>query len=239
MTETPQAENTPPVEIWDNSQRAKQVLIVFGILIGLAVIGLISSYFELRLLQSALDGTYIDDQKAEANDLRQMLIGFLQIGIFIASMVVFLNWFRRAYGNLHRITTSFLVHKEKMAVWAWFIPIIHLFRPVQIMNEIWDETQAEISKLDSSYIPQNGRMLVGIWWTLHIITMIFERATWRTALKDETLEQLIEGTLITMVSDLMVIPEAALVMFIVYRFSKIETTLAYTVRIYGGEIIKH
>ena len=33
----------------------------------------------------------------------QGIIGLLQTGLYIASIVTFLNWFRRAFGNLHRI----------------------------------------------------------------------------------------------------------------------------------------
>jgi hypothetical protein len=125
------------LEIWDNSKRAKNLMIVFWVLIGLTVIGLFTGYNELQILKNAQIGEYISEQEANTSDLIQGIIGLLQLGIYIASVVLFLNWFRRAYGNLHRLGIKYLKQKESMAVWSWFIPFINLFRPVQIMNEIW------------------------------------------------------------------------------------------------------
>lgn len=126
-------------EIKDNSKRAKILIQIFWILTGLTVVSVIFNYYELEILKKALLGEYIDEDKAYANDLRQGIIGLLQTGLYITSIIVFLNWFRRAYGNLHRLKLR-LNHSETMAVWAFFIPIIFLFRPYQIMKEIWSST---------------------------------------------------------------------------------------------------
>ncbi len=103
MDEIIKEEPTEKFEIWDNSKRAKTVMTIFWILTGLTVIGIVSGYFELEILKNAQQGEFISDEEANASDTRQMIIGILQTGLYIASIVVFLNWFRRAYGNLHRI----------------------------------------------------------------------------------------------------------------------------------------
>lgn len=228
---------TTPIEIWDNSKRAKSLMITFWTLTGLTVIGIISGYYELELLKSAQFGGYVDESEANANDLRQGLIGILQFGIYIVSIVLFLNWFRRAYGNLHRLGIGYLKHSETMAVWAWFIPIIVLFRPVQIMNEIWKETQEQIKKLDPAYILKNGGLIIGIWWALFIISTFIGRYVLKTAFKQDTIEQLIEGSQAMMISDIMQIPEALLVILIVFQISKMEIKLTEEVKKSGGNIL--
>ncbi len=225
------------VEIWDNSKRAKNLMIVFWILTGLTVIGIISGYLELELLKNAQQGMFIDEGEANSNDIRQMIIGLLQTGIFIASAVLFLNWFRRAYGNLHRLGINYLKHKESMAVWSWFIPIIVLFRPVQIMNEIWTETQEKIKKFDTTYSVKRGGFTIGLWWALFIISNFIGRYVLKTAFKDETIEQLIEGSQAMLVSDVMQIPEALLVILIVFQLSKMESKLALEVKNSGGNVV--
>ncbi len=118
-----------------------------------------------------------------------------------------------------------------MAVWSWFIPIIVLFRPVQIMNEIWTETQEKIKKYDSNYILKSGGLIIGLWWTLFIISNFIGRYVLKTAFKkDETIEQLIEGSQAILISDIMQIPEALLVILIVFQLSKMELKLAEEVR---------
>jgi hypothetical protein len=224
------------LEIWDNSKRAKILMTIFWILTGLTIVGVISGYFELEILKNFQKGIFITEKEANASDMRQFVIGLLQTGIYITSIVVFLNWFRRAYGNLHRLR-SYLNHKESMAVWAWFIPIIFLFRPVQIMNEIWNKTQVNIKKLDSTYHIKSGGLLIGLWWTLFIISNFIGRYALKTAFKDETIEQLIENSQAILISDIIQIPEALLVILIVFQLSKMESKLAEEVKKHGGEIV--
>lgn len=229
---------TPSIEIWDNSKRAKNLKIIFWILISLTALGIISGYIELQLLKSAQAEFFIDEEEAVMSDLRQGLIAILQLGIYITSIVVFLNWFRRAYGNLHRLYgRHYLKHKESMALWAWFIPIIWFFRPVQIMNEIWKETQLQIKKLDPSYLIKSGGLLIGLWWALFILSNFIARYVFKTAFKDDTIEQLIENSQATMLSDVMQIPEALLVILIVTQLSQFENKLTEEVKKAGGNIV--
>ncbi len=237
MDEIIKEESIEKLVIWDNSKRAKNLMIIFWILTGLTLIGIISGYFELEILKNAQRGEFISDEEANASDTRQMIIGILQTGLYITSIVVFLNWFRRAYGNLHRLGLTYLKHKESMAVWTWFIPIIVLFRPVQIMNEIWNGTQEKIKVFDSTYNFKNGGLIIGLWWTLVIISNFIGRYVMKTAFKDETIEQLIEGSQAMLISDLLNISEALLVILIVFQLSKMETKLAREVEKSGGNIV--
>ena len=230
-------EVTEKVEIWDNSKRAKNLIIIFWVLIAGLSIGLISSYIELNLLKNIQLGEYTDENEYNSNDTRQGIIAIIQIGIYITSAVLFLNWFRRAYGNLHRIGIRHLKHKESMALWTWFIPIIVLFRPVQIMNEIWNTTQEKIKKYDTSYLIKNGTLGIGLWWTLFIISNFIGRYAIKNAFKQNTIEQLLEYSQVMMVSDFMQILEALLVIWIVLQLSKMETRLAHEVKKSGGIII--
>lgn len=225
------------IEIWDNSKRAKILIVSFCILTGLSVIGIISGYFELKLLKSAQEGQVIEESVASANDLRQMVIGLLQTALYIISAITFIAWFRRAYGNLHRLGIHYLKQKETMAVWSWFIPIIVLFRPVQIMNEIWTETQEKIKKLDPSYAIKNGGVIIGIWWTLFIISNFIGRYILKTAFKTETIAQLIESSQAMILSDLVNIFEAFFVILIVFQLSKMESKLAVEIKQSGGKIL--
>ena len=225
------------IEIWDNSKRAKNLLIVFWIIVGLTFAGLFTGYNELQILKNVQMGVIISEQEAYTSDLIQMVMGMAQFVIYILSVVMFLNWFRRAYGNLHRVGVKNLKNGETMAVWAWFIPIVSLFKPVQIMNEIWTKTQRKIQELDTSYSIKSVGLIIGLWWTLHIISNLIGRYILKTAFKDETIEQLIEASQATLISDSMQIPEALLVVLIVSKLSKIELKLAEEIEKSGGNIV--
>ncbi len=55
--------------------------------------------------------------------------------------------------------------------------------------------------------------------------------------KQDTIEQLIEGSQATMILDAMLVPEALLVILIVYKLSTMESKLAEEVKKSGGEVL--
>jgi hypothetical protein len=59
----------------------------------------------------------------------------------------------------------------------------------------------------------------------------------KTAFKDETIEQLMEGSQAMLISDVLQIPEALLVILIVFQLSKMETKLAKEVKKSDGNIV--
>jgi hypothetical protein len=153
----------------DNSERAKNVIVLFWVFFGITVIAIISTYMEYNLLQKALTESVSVDE-ANANDIRQRIIGIVEILIHIVLIVYFIMWFRRAYYNLHSLG-CYVQYSEGWAAGAWFVPFLNLFRPYQIMKEIWDRTQertyagTEIARIESSAI-------LGFWWFLWIVTSI-------------------------------------------------------------------
>lgn len=210
----------------DNSKRAKTLLNTFIILIIITILGLVVSFNELRLLQNIKNDDYISEEEANFSDTLQSVFGFVQFGIYIISIVFFLNWFRRAYGNLHRLGVMGLRYKENRAVWNWFIPIICLFAPAQIMSEIWKVTQLQIKRFNPGYVIRNGTPLIGIWWTLYIIDGIIGRYLLKSSLRQNTIEDLIESSQMMIVSDFLFLLEALFVIILVNKISKMESILA-------------
>jgi len=228
---------TDKYEIWDNTQRARYLLIVFWVIVSVTVIAIVTSFQELAMLKKMQSGILVTDEEAATSDLIQGIIGLVQTALYIVSVVVFLNWFRRAYGNLHRLGISGLAHKENMALWSWFIPIISLFRPVQIMNEIWTKTQERIRNFDVTYVIKYGGIIIGLWWTLFICTNIIGRLIFNSVMDAETIEELIYGSQLVLVSDALQVPEALLVIGIVFQIAKMEKKLAKEIKQAGGTIV--
>jgi hypothetical protein len=81
---------------------------------------------------------------AEAVDLAFLtrLIGLLQMLIYLATGVMFIIWFRRAYRNLEALGKEGLRFEAGWTVGEWLLPILNLVRPKQIMNDLWRATDA-------------------------------------------------------------------------------------------------
>lgn len=225
------------IKVWDNSMRAKYVIVVFSLMTVFLAVGLYTSYSELQLLDRVLLGDVVTHEEVNDNDIHQGGIAIIQLLIQFIAMILFLNWFRRAYANLERVGISTLSHKENMTVWAWFIPIYNLFAPAKIMYEIWVVTQRKIKEFDSSYVFKRGFLSIGLWWLLFVIASILSRYAIRQSGKGDTIEEIIDVSELIMISDAIFLPAALCVIWLVAQVSKMEEKLAQEVKKAGGRIL--
>jgi hypothetical protein len=222
------------VELKDNSARARISILVFGLICAINIVAVISGYFEYELLESIRMGVYINEDEAKLNDLRQAFIGILQSIIYFISIVVFLLWFRRAYENLHILGIDYLEFRTNMAVWGFFIPVINLFRPFQIMKEIWIESQEQIRTLIPDATINTSTYLVGIWWGLFLLTNFIGNISFRSMFRTDTIQDLIHSTQAYIVSDFMDVPAALVTLILILNVSKVEKKLKESIRNRGG-----
>ena len=111
-----------------NGQRAKTAITMIWVVLILEIISLISGYLQYDLLQILANGGDVSMEAADSNDLREQAISIVYLITFVISGVTFIQWFRRAYFNLHS-KVNHLSHTEGWAAGSWFVPIINLYRP--------------------------------------------------------------------------------------------------------------
>ena len=106
-----------------NTDRAKLAVVMLSVMVGLDVLSAISSFMQYQLLSDFRDGVFFSEADGAANDLRESIIGAVYTLFYIVTVVVFIQWFRRAYFNLH-LRTQNLRHSEGWAAGAWFIQFL-------------------------------------------------------------------------------------------------------------------
>jgi hypothetical protein len=207
-----------------NDERAKLAVVLIWIVLGLELITLISDYFQYNLLQQVLNGENFSIEAATANDTRQQFIAILYLIAYVISGITFIQWFRRAYNNLHQ-KVSYLSHTEGWAAGSWFVPIVNLYRPYQIMKELYQETKEYLIKNGNEVgeVVPTGPM--GLWWGLWIINGILGQFIFRFSLKAETIEELSTVTIVSMVSSLIGIPLALITIKIIKGYAAMEPAL--------------
>jgi len=208
----------------DNSNRASIAIKIFWCICIANLLAVISGFYEFELLERIRLGEHFTDEEATMNDLSQGVIGLIQSALYIASIITFLNWFRRAYGNLHRIGVG-LEHNESMAVWSFFIPFVSLYRPYKIAKEILVETRKKISKFDEKNSASRSFPILGLWWALFLITNWIGQFAFKSFMKDETLEQMITSTQAYMFSDFVDIPAAFVTILLIKQIASDERKL--------------
>lgn len=163
----------PKIHLKDNSIRADILIKSFKVL--LAIILLLIGYFIWRFQLIV----HINDHSPETIELSNWVgrvIGISFIVNYIVIIVLFVNWFRRAYGNLHRAGAGRrLTFTERQAAWSFFIPIVNLARPYTIAKEILYETRKKIGDLSSDFSFNRSTQIVGWWWALFLIERVVSR----------------------------------------------------------------
>lgn len=108
--------------------------------------------------------------------------GILTFGVAIISAVTFIMWFRRAYYNLHQ-TPIPLSYSERWAAIGWFVPIMNLFVPFQIMKDLYQKTNIIFQQNLKTCSIQLKTSNLAPWWILWIITEIIDRIVFRVVIE--------------------------------------------------------
>ncbi|HWM12228.1 MAG TPA: DUF4328 domain-containing protein [Solirubrobacteraceae bacterium] len=190
--------------------RVQAVTIVFVLMALLCAAAVWSGWLEAQLMDRLIAGEEVTDADATANDDRQALVGLIQFAVWIASAVVFIRWMHGAYRNVTIVAPTERRYGAGWAIGSWFVPIMNLFRPKQITNDIWraggrDEQDA-----------QPGWLLIG-WWTFYLLGNFVVNIAARSYTDAESADELRTGTILFMVSDVLSVVGALLAIVVVRR----------------------
>jgi hypothetical protein len=137
-------------------------------------------------------------REAEVRE-RLELLEYANAGIGVASLVAlvggaitFAMWMYRAHANLKLLDARGLAYTPGWAAGAFFVPILQLFRPCQIAQEIWRASDPRTADDDDPWRWKHasGSGLIGFWWAFWILGNITGNVSTRAGLfaKEEDLD---------------------------------------------------
>lgn len=213
-------------EVKPNRNRAVLARNIILIIAILDVISIVSSYLQYELLVSMKNEiTLVDKNIISSNDFRELTISIVYLVFYIISTITFLQWFNRAYSNLNNRISGCLYTKG-WSIGSWFVPIISLFRPYQIMKELYVKTDRILKKrgkIDNT--TSIDLRIIELWWGLWIVSHYIGQYILRTTFRAETIDAYINGTLGDIGISILGIPLAIATAIIINRHSKDEELL--------------
>jgi hypothetical protein len=212
------------VELKPNNQRAKTLLSLIWVVLILEIISLVSSGFQYNLLQAIYNGEEITYEAITANDIREQAVAILYLIAYIISGITFIMWFRRAYFNLHQKVKQ-LSFGEVWAAGCWFIPFVNLYRPFQIMKELYEETKKYIKENNSSVQISLTTKYLGLWWALWIINGVIGQILFRLSKNADTVSELITTTSLDIISGIIGVGLGFVTLKVIKDYSTIEGLL--------------
>ncbi|CAN5220811.1 hypothetical protein BH09BAC5_BH09BAC5_21960 [soil metagenome] len=157
------------IPITPNEQRANTVLLLFKIDI---VIMMLSVLTEFRTAIGFHNTSIFS--VTETTRLLMIATGILALIRSVLNLIIgifFIMWLRRAYHNLHKAGSQYLRHSEGWAAGAWFVPFLNLSWPLQIVRDVWIETQNVFRKKGEIYEQEEDR-ISGWWWMMYLVPII-------------------------------------------------------------------
>ena len=183
----------------------------------LSLVGAVSTLSEIGLLERMREGGDWSMEEAEANDLRQALIGFTQLGVFVATAVLFLVWVHRVVSNAS--TFRRLPMTPGWAVGSYFVPIVNFWKPLTAMREAWWAGAPERSG-PGARISRGTPAVLGCWWASWLVSCVLGQVVFRLALRAEQLDELLLSSRLSLASDLWDVPLALAALAVVHGIVK-------------------
>jgi hypothetical protein len=102
--------------------------------------------------------------------------------VFVPTAVVFCMWMYRSYANLSELGMRGLRFSPGWAAGAFFVPILNLYRPCQIAQEMWRASTPGIpDDEEHSWQTAAGSGVVGSWWAFWLISGVVQWIAFRIA----------------------------------------------------------
>ncbi len=206
-----------------NHERAKYAINIIWVVTAIEIISIISTFFQYRLLTIIANGGEYTVETATASDLRQLFILIMNILVSIISAITFIQWFRRAYFNLH-VKVNNLSYSEGWAAGCWFVPILNLYLPYQIMKKLYLETINILKEKNEYFQNTYTPTFVNVWWTVWILIRIFAFVRLFVD-NNNSIDGLINITIASIISSFLSILLAIITIKVIKDYSKLEIQL--------------
>jgi hypothetical protein len=198
-------------------RRALWARIGLVVVIAVDVVAVLSDLREISLLDR-LETELPTEAELEESDRRQLTIGIAQTVMFFVAAVVFIRWLHRAYKNIPFLGAQYPRYSTGTAIWSWLVPILNLWRPKQVINDVWRASDPDAPPdQGSTWQERNPPVLYAVWWLFWVVLNLAYNVDFRYYLRADTLEELQKSARITLVADSLSIIGGVLALIVVRR----------------------
>jgi len=140
-----------------------------GVAIGLLAVYIGCAIYAMRAYLGRIDllGGVFTKPEAVASDTAVGLATFAGLGAYVVAAIGYCVWLYQVSENCQGLRAGRMRFSPGWAVGWYFVPIMSLFRPFQVMVEIW-----KVSADPRNWREQGMPWLVGVWWFLFVASSL-------------------------------------------------------------------
>jgi hypothetical protein len=189
------------------------------ILIALCVVSMLSIWavsWNYSLVESMSSGTRVSVETATKSDNFVSMSGGLLFIVVIIQIFIFMIWVYKFQKGLPIIKINDARWSPSWCVAWWFIPIMSLFRPYQVIAQFWRATSLTNSPTNwkSATVPS----LLMVWWITSVIATWFAMIYLRLSASNwnsDRLEDYLSELSLSIFSDASVIISSVLLIYVI------------------------
>jgi hypothetical protein len=157
-----------PIAAFSNAVTA---LAVFVVLAG--VFDALARWRQIDYLVELSNGRAADVERAVALDRSALETGFGLSALLLVHLTVFVAWFHRAHSNLVHAELPKLEYASWWTIGGFFVPVLQLFRPAQVMTETWKGTSyfAGLGR-STSWQSAPTTPTIATWWGAWLVALL-------------------------------------------------------------------
>lgn len=169
------------------------VVVLLGVGTLIDLFSLIVAFNRASLISALIDSPEsVDMDAVNTNDNLSILLGWAQTFMYVLTGIAFVIWLYRARSNAESLT---LIPHRRNAAWAvfgWVVPIVSLWFPKQIVDDIWATSKpsgpdiSEFRRLSLNSAPRSG--LVMAWWASWLISTWVSNFFYRVSARSDDLD---------------------------------------------------
>jgi hypothetical protein len=172
----------------------QRLLFVSIVVACFALVDDLAGFFQLESGRTTADQLATDDPVQE-------VLGLLQAGLGVVTGITFLRWVYRAYKNIQGFGAENLKYSPGWAVGYYFMPILGLIRPVQVMGEIW-----RASENPRDWRRRPGSWLIGSWWALFLVYTVITQIALQLSIQASSNTEWVFADVLATIGDFISIP---------------------------------
>ncbi|MEU4235079.1 DUF4328 domain-containing protein [Nonomuraea sp. NPDC026600] len=189
--------------------------LAFDCLTGLAVA--VIDLREVAIINRVIsDPDSVSDAEIESSDTIYAASGYVETAVFVLAGVAFLMWMFRARANADLLAPGEQRHRKPWLIFGWIVPIISLWYPKQIIDDIWGASR----RIDQS--PRSGVIIA--WWAAWLLSSWVARVVGNLLIKADDLEGMAAAAKFDVVSMAMWMVAAALAATVIVRTTNAQET---------------
>jgi uncharacterized protein DUF4328 len=209
-----------PESVLPLERRARWAVLALVAVIVSDVIAIGSDWLEIDLMNRLIDGENVPASDIDSNDDRQTIVAVVIGAALVVAIVFFIRWFHAAYKNLVPLGQPNLRFKPGWAIGGWFVPVLNLWRPKQIANDIWRGSEPDAPTFHgdgwkSAAIP----VRLTAWWAMWIAATYIGNLAARAWFGNETPNDLRAADVLDIAALVLDIGAAVLAILVVRRLT--------------------